>query len=198
MDERTNNNTSTSTNNDNDNNTDIMLRDEMVDGIDGPEGCYLVFESASGGRLMIFYSSGKIPKNAVGFWCPGPGRSIQGFKFKRNEGRVELIKGIAGGDQNRRKYFSGWCQFIKLAKAFNGYVIKFPNSEQGVEVDVIGYKKEEEKAYELDLDAGLIEVGPFDAISVVPKHNPTFHGIHKMPQQIFLESGNTAGAATTL
>jgi len=72
------------------------------------------------------------------------------------------------------------------------------NSEQGVEVDVIGYKKEEEKAYELDLDAGLIEVGPFDAISVVPKHNPTFHGIHKMPQQIFLESGNTAGAATAL
>ncbi len=56
---------------------------------------------------------------------------------------MELIKGIAGGDQNRRKYYSGWCQFIKLAKAFNGYVIKFPNSEQGVEVDVIGYKTKE-------------------------------------------------------
>eukprot|EP00536_Pseudo-nitzschia_multiseries_P016716 jgi/Psemu1/222341/e_gw1.1208.21.1 len=170
----------------------------MVDGIDGPAGCYLIFESTSGGRLMLFYSNGQIPKNAVGFWCAGPGQSIQGFKFKQNGGIVELIKGIAGGDQNRRKYFSGWCQFIKLAKAFNGYVIKFPNSEQGVEVDVIGYRTEEEKAYELDLDAGLIEVKSFDAISVVPKHNTTFHGIHKMPQQIFLESGNNAGAATTL
>lgn len=74
------------------------------------------------------------------FRCPGSGRSIQDFKFKQAGGRVELIKGIAGGDQNRRKYYSGWCQFIKLAKAFNGYVIKFPNSQQGVEVDVIGYK----------------------------------------------------------
>ena len=72
------------------------------------------------------------------------------------------------------------------------------NSEQGVEVDVIGFKTEEEKAYKLDLDAGLIEVAPFDAISVVPKHNTTYHGIHNIPQQIFLESGNKAGAATTI
>ena len=83
-------------------------------------------ESAFGGRLMLFYiNNGRIPKNAVGFWCAGPGKSIQGFKFKQNEGRVEVIRGIAGGDQNRKKYFSGWCQFIKLAKLFNGYVIKF-------------------------------------------------------------------------
>lgn len=176
----------------------IMLEDEMIDDLVGPEGCYLVYETLSGGRLMLFYSKGKIPKNAIGFWCAGPGRSVQGFKFKQNGGKIELIKGIAGGDSNRRKFFSGWCQFIKLAKAFNGYVIKFPNSEKGVEVDVIGYKAEEEKAYELDLDAGLIEVKEFDAISVVPKHNSTFHGIHKMPCNLFLESGQKSGAATTL
>ena len=45
-----------------------MLQDEMVDNLDGPEGCYLVFEAASGGRLMLFYSNGRIPKNAIGFW----------------------------------------------------------------------------------------------------------------------------------
>ena len=89
---------------------------------DGPEGCYLTFESSSGGRLMLVYSRGIIPRNAVGFWCPGPDHSIQGFKFKQAGGKSELIKGIAGGDQNRRKYFSGWCQFIKQAKAMNGYV----------------------------------------------------------------------------
>mmetsp|Transcript_14670 Transcript_14670/g.34092 ORF Transcript_14670/g.34092 Transcript_14670/m.34092 type:complete len:176 (-) Transcript_14670:2204-2731(-) len=175
-----------------------MLQDKIVENLDGPEGCYLVFESSSGGRLMLFYSTGRIPRNAVGFWCSGPGKQIQGFKFKQNDGQVEIIRGIAGGDQNRRKYFSGWCQFIKLAKAFNGYVVKFPNSEQGVEVDVYGYRNDEEKAYDLDLDAGLIEVRPLDAISVVPKHNTTFRGIHKMPMQLFLESGNNSGAATTL
>lgn len=36
-----------------------------------PEGCYLVFESASGGRLMLIYSKSVIPKNAIGFWYVG-------------------------------------------------------------------------------------------------------------------------------
>ena len=95
------------------------------------------------------------------------------------------------------KVGSYWEFFSHAISSFST-MIYIANSEQGVEVDVIGYKNEEEKAYELDLDAGLIEVGSFDAIAVVPKHNSTFHGIHKMPHQIFFESGNNSGAATTL
>ena len=72
------------------------------------------------------------------------------------------------------------------------------NSEQGVEVDIFGYKNSEEQACELDLDAGLVEVGQLDAVAVVPKHNTTFRGIHNMPQQLFVESGNKSGAATTM
>ena len=165
---------------------------------EGPEGCYLTFDPASGGRLMLFYSRGEIPNNAIGFWCPGPGRDIQGFKFKQAGGRVELIKGIAGGDQNRRKYYSGWCQFIKLAKQMNGYVIKFPNSEQGVEVDIVAYKSSTSQPYELDLDEGLVEVGDFDAVAVIPKHNSTFRGIKSIVISNFLELGNLAGASTML
>jgi hypothetical protein len=72
------------------------------------------------------------------------------------------------------------------------------NSEQGVEVDIFGYKNDEEKALELDLDAGLVEVAPLDAVAVVPKYNTTFHGIHNMPPLLFLESGNKSGASTTM
>lgn len=165
---------------------------------EGPEGCYLTYEPTSGGRMMLVYSQGQIPLNAIGFWCAGPGKSIQGFKFKKDCGKVELIKGIAGGDQNRRKYYSGWCQFIKLAKAMNGYVIKFPNSEQGVEVDAIAYKKDAEQPIEIDLDAGLVEVEEFDAIAIVPKHNSTFKGVKSIVVSNFLELGNLAGASTTL
>jgi hypothetical protein len=53
-------------------------------------------------------------------WATGEGKSIQRFKFKRAGSRSELIKGIAGGDSNRRRYFNGWCQFVKLAKAVGG------------------------------------------------------------------------------
>jgi hypothetical protein len=45
-----------------------MLQDDKVEGVDGPEGCYLVFDAALGGRLVLLYSNSRIPKNAVGFW----------------------------------------------------------------------------------------------------------------------------------
>jgi hypothetical protein len=67
-----------------------------------------------------------------------------------------------------------------------------------VEVDVIGYKRENEQPMELDLDEGLIEVADFDAIAVVPKHNSTFRGIKSIVESNFLEMGNLAGAATTM
>lgn len=165
---------------------------------EGPEGCYLVYEPTSGGRLVLFYTTNQIPLNAIGFWTPGPGKSIQGFKFKQAGGKSELIKGIAGGDQNRRKYYSGWAQFIKLAKQYQGYVIKFPNPEQGVEVDVVAYLAKDEKPVELDLDEGLIEVSDFDAVAVIPKHNTTFKGVKSIVVSNFMELGNLAGAATTL
>ena len=69
----------------------------------GPVGCYLVYEPSSGGRLMLQYSKGPIPPNSVGFWTSP--HKLPEFKFKQAAGRSELIKGIAGGDANRRKYF---------------------------------------------------------------------------------------------
>lgn len=165
---------------------------------DGPEGCYLVYESDSGGKLMLFYSKGTIPDNAVGFFCAMAPKKIQDFKFKQAGGRSELIKGIAGGDANRRKYFVGWCQFVKLAKAMNGKLIKFPNADQGVEVDVYGYSQAEQQPQMLHLDEGLVDVSQLDAVAVIPKHNPTFQGIKSLQVSTFLEWGSLAGASTAL
>ena len=176
---------------------------EVVGNIDenenlGPEGCYLVYEPDSGGRLMIVYSHGYVPMNAVGFWCAGEGKAIQDFKFKQNCGRSELIKGIAGGDSNRRKYFVGWCQFIKMAKAMNGRVIKFPNAIQGVEVDVYGYRQSDSHPDFLGLDEALIDINSYDAIAVVPMHKDFLKGVKSMVASTFLEMGNIAGASTTM
>ena len=164
----------------------------------GPEGCYLLFESDSGGKLMLQYSQGMVPQNSVGFWAPGEGKKIQGFKFKQSGGRSELIKGIAGGDSNRRKYFVGWCQFIKLAWQMNGCVIKFPNAQQGVEVDVYGYSAADKCPVFLALDEGMVDVSSYDAIAVTPKHNVNFQGIRTLDMNNFLDRGNIAGASTLL
>lgn len=172
--------------------------EENPSEMDGPEGCYLLFATDSGGKLSLYYSKGDVPKDAVGFWMPGEGKKIQGFKFKQHGGRSDLIKGIAGGDSNRKKYFVGWCQFIKLARQMNGKVIKFPNADQGVEVDVYAYSQKDKQPVYLDLDKGLIDVADFDALAVTPKHNVNFQGIHTMIMNNFLERGNIAGAATSL
>lgn len=165
---------------------------------DGPEGCYLLYEADSGGKLTLQYSRGEVPQQAIGFWCAGDGKKIQGFKFKSQGGRSELIKGIAGGDANRKKYFVGWCQFVKLAKAMNGKVIKFPNAEKGVEVDLYAFKQSENQPLFLNLDESLVDVGEFDAVAVVPKHKPCFQGIKSLVMNTFLETGNLAGATTKL
>jgi len=163
----------------------------------GPTGCYLVYEPASGGRLMLHYSQGIVPDNAVGFWCPGPGQSIQGFKFKQAGGRSELIKGIAGGDANRRKYFAGWCQFLKLAKAKNGRIIQF-TPEQGVAVDCYAYQTSKSHPEFLDLESGLVDITHYNAIAVVPKHHAFLQGVKTINENNFLELGNMAGASTTM
>ena len=163
----------------------------------GPVGCYLVYEPSSGGVLMLHYSQGYVPSHAVGFWLPGAGHEIQGFKFKQAGGRSELIKGIAGGDANRRKYFAGWCQFLKLAKARQGKAIQF-TAEQGVPVDIYGYISSEQRPQYLDMESGLVDMSPWDAIAVVPRHAAFLKGVKSTSPSNFLELGNLAGAATTL
>lgn len=161
----------------------------------GPKGCYLCYEGTSGGRLVLHYSLGPIPDNAIGFWLPCHGKEIQNFKFKQNAGRVELIKGIAGGDSNRRKYFVGWCQFLKLAVAKSGKVILF-TPVQGVAVDIYGYNSLTQQPTFLDLPSGLVDVTPYDAFAVVPRHADFLRGVKSIVVSNFLELGNLAGAST--
>jgi hypothetical protein len=149
---------------------------------------------------MLHYSTGYVPDNAVGFWCPaiGSGKVIQGFKFKQAGGRSELIKGIAGGDSNRRKYFIGWCQFLKQAKAMSGKVIQFTHIEQGVLVDVYAYNQATNHPYLLDMSNELTDISNYDAIAVMPKNHEFMKGVKSIVVSTFLELGNLAGASTTM
>lgn len=158
------------------------------------DGCYLVYEADSGGKLTLYYSKTPV-EHAVGFWYAGQGKKIQGFKYKQNGGRSELIRGIMGGDANRKKYFSGWCQFIKAAKAFKGSVVKFPNEGPGVEVDIYGYNKDDTGPTLLNLDDGACDVSELEGVVVLPKHNDTYTGVKSMTVQAFLTKGS-AGAAS--
>jgi hypothetical protein len=109
---------------------------------------------------------------------------------------VELIGGIVGGEKNKRKYYSGWCQFIQLAKSFGGKVAKKPDFEQGIKVDIYGFK--EGRVSYLDLNDKLQPVSDLEAVAVVPHGNDRFKGVHALTRTMFLDGGNTEGASMLL
>ena len=163
------------------------------------DGCYLTYETDSGGRLMLHYKRAQQdqqrPKNAVGFWKPGKGVVLQDFKFDKNGGKMEIIRGISGGDSNRRKYFEGWCQYLKIAKSKDGVVQKFSRGGTGVEVDVYGFDGWESKSYQLNLGKHGVDMSKFDAVAVVPKHKDFLQGVTTLGLSTFLEKGSVAGAS---
>ena len=152
-----------------------------------PEGCYLSYHSDSGGRLEMHYSRTPI-EGACGFWAPGEGKKIQGFKYNGPTRRQNLITGIAGGDANRKKYFSGWCQFVKEAKKFNGWVTKIPDMG-GVEVDVYAFYLEGSRMEMLKLDGGLVHVGGVDAVTCVPRDSDVYKGVKNIDIGSFVNTG---------
>lgn len=158
------------------------------------EGCYLIFDSNSGGRFIVQFSRSVI-QDAIGFWAPGPGKKLQGFKFKQNQGKSDLMKGIAGKDY-KKKYFSGWCQYVKAAKSFNGYFVKYSKKDH-IEVDLYVFFHDTCEIEQVQ-DAKLIDVSQIAAVACVAKGNSTFDGVKTAEFGTFLGKGAAAGASLAL
>ena len=162
------------------------------------EGCYLVFSSDSGGKLTLHYSRTRI-SDAIGFWRPGFGTSakkIPEFKFTQNAGRVELIKGIAGSTSNRKKYFNGWCQFIKAAKAYEGLVFKWEN-KGGIEVDLWTYQNAHNSIVKIG-ENDFFDVSKIDAIGCVPRNSAFLDGVKTLDVGVFLRKANDLGSSVSV
>jgi len=155
------------------------------------EGCYLLFDSASGGKLVIQYSK-TVVEGAIGFWHPGKGKKLQQFKFKQNQGRSDLMRDIAGKDY-RKKYFNGWCQFVKAAKMYNGSVCKWSQHER-IELDIYVFFSDSCEVKMLE-DGVPFDVTTIDAVSCLPRGNNTFSGVKTGEFGTFINKGDASGAS---
>lgn len=160
------------------------------------DGCYLIYDSASGGTLVLHYSHRAVPENAVGFWKPGCDKTIQSWKYETAGGYSELLRGIVGGTQNRKRYYNGWCQFVQLAKSMKGEVKIVEATGQSLAVDLYGYSKG--RVQPISKDCQLENVIDLEAIACVPRHNDRFKGVHNMEKVAFMQHGNLEGAALSL
>jgi hypothetical protein len=167
----------------------------MAEKTNNEEGCYLLYESDSSGKLVQHYSKSAVP-NAIGFWCAGQGKKIQGFKFTQNCGRSELIRNCAAGIEGRRNYYSGWCQFVKAAKLMKGSVTKIPVTAEEVqclEVDVYLYQDGRVSKME---DGISFDASAIDAVACLPKDCDVLGNLHKMDEALFLHKCSEAGASS--
>jgi len=76
-------------------------------------------------------------KNSIGFYCAG----IQGFTFKRNFGRAELIRNCSSGVTGCNNIYNGWCQFIRAARSMHGemWIYSRKANTKVLDVDIYVY-----------------------------------------------------------
>jgi len=160
--------------------------------------CYLIYEPASSGRLVEYYSHSFVP-NAIGMWVPGKGKKLPDFKYRQNSGRVILISNCSAGVQGRKNYASGWCSFVRSARLLNGDITLWnPNRCKGLLVDVYVYNDDKcRNKQTVKLQTGVARKIRDDSLAVacVPQNTRFYKGmvigLHK-----WLADGNTHGASS--
>mmetsp|Transcript_4362 Transcript_4362/g.6407 ORF Transcript_4362/g.6407 Transcript_4362/m.6407 type:complete len:349 (+) Transcript_4362:353-1399(+) len=162
-------------------------------------GCYLVYDSDSCGKLMLNYSK-TLVDGAIGFWAPGEGKKIQGFKFTQNAGRSELIGNCASGVAGRKNYYSGWCQFVRAARLMKGSVTLIPvyEGQKALPVDVFLYCDDERagcQTVKLN-DNETFDVSSILAVACLPKHTPFYTDL-SVNLTKWMTEGSTIGAASS-
>jgi len=78
--------------------------------------CYLTYVEASNGSLFLNWSQTPI-KGALSYFQPG--KPVPGHKYSTQGGKEELTRGT---DSTPKNGYQGWCNYLKLAREFNGTI----------------------------------------------------------------------------
>jgi hypothetical protein len=87
-------------------------------------GCFLSYVEASGGSLIMTWSKDPIQGALASFKA---GKPVADHKYKTNSGREELTRGT---DSTPKNAYQGWCNFLKLAREYNGTVTVYTKDVQ--------------------------------------------------------------------
>jgi hypothetical protein len=160
----------------------------------------LVYDPDSSGKLILHYSRTTIER-AIGKWTPGAGHRVQGFKYTQNAGRSELIGNCTSGMAGRKNYFSGWCQYVRAAKAMDGTITVWDPTSTGLYVDVYLYTDDNRAGHQTiqlladqSLDLSSITVL---AVACLPR-NTKFYSAITLDLLKWLADASTQGTASRL
>lgn len=159
----------------------------------GTKGCYLTFDAASQGTLFVHWSETPI-EGAIAFFAPR--KNVPGFKFKQNGGRSELIREMSGGTGERiKRYYSGWCQYVKLAKSFQAAFVMYAfDVLPMVDIALIDGAKESDNIVPVVVGEPVESLATMSAVGTVPHPNPCFTAT-TFSKEYFISTGNKEGVA---
>ena len=149
---------------------------------------YLRFGPEGQGILFAHFTTEDTVVEGLAFFEPR--KTIPKFKFTSNGGRSEIIREMSGGTGERRKrYYSGWCSFLKMAKQYDGVIVLLPHDLPKVDI----YLLKDLKVTQMESTSDLDNVS---VVSVVPSPSSCF--APTMSALYFQEVGNRDGVALTL
>mmetsp|Transcript_6342 Transcript_6342/g.9209 ORF Transcript_6342/g.9209 Transcript_6342/m.9209 type:complete len:295 (+) Transcript_6342:90-974(+) len=175
---------------------------------DEQKGCYLLY-NPSNSKLVLRYSK-SVVTDAIGFIRAGEDNEIRSFKFTRNFGRADLIGNCAAGVSGRKNYYSGWCQFAKMARDLDGFMSIYPltKGKQGLGVDIYVFFKNPEdhgddivkkcgarrQMFRLDENTECY-LGNIDAVACLPKHSAIYDDLRLTNASSWCTEANAVGAS---
>ena len=160
------------------------------------KGCYLTFSDASQGTLFLHWSEAPVA-GALAFFEPR--KSVPAFKFKTNGGRSELLREMSGGTGERiRRFYTGLCQFVKLAKSFDSTLVFYEHGTlPNVEIALIDGAKTEYNVIRVKNNAPVESLASVTAVGVAPGAYPCFDA-STFSREYFISTATREGSALAI
>mmetsp|Transcript_6733 Transcript_6733/g.20939 ORF Transcript_6733/g.20939 Transcript_6733/m.20939 type:complete len:159 (+) Transcript_6733:173-649(+) len=153
---------------------------------------YLTFGPESQGTLFSHFSATPV---AGALACFEPRKKVPAFKFKQNGGRSEIIREMSGGTEGKKRYYSGFASFVKLAKSFDGVLTLYSETPLP-KVDIYTYDSAGESHVSQIKPDTPTSLNGAQAVGVVPHPSACFAAT--MSPLYFAEIANHNGVGLAL
>ncbi|CDJ51079.1 hypothetical protein, conserved [Eimeria brunetti] len=153
------------------------------------EGAYLSFDTASQGTLFLTWSKHALPSSLMHFT---PRKAVPSFKYSTNQGRTELIRNCQG---DSKRYYQGWCAFLKAVKAFDGEVTLI---EPGGPLKTQVWLHRSDSNEVIKMETGqAYELNGVDGVAATPLESAALQA-KTLTLNLFKEKAERAGACLVL
>ncbi|XP_026193627.1 uncharacterized protein LOC34619369 [Cyclospora cayetanensis] len=150
------------------------------------EGAYLSFDAASQGVLVLTWSKHSVPNGLMHF---RPRKPVPSFKFTTNQGRTELIRDC---QKDTKRYFQGYCAFLKAVRAFDGEVT-FIDPSGPLKTQVWLHRFEGNEVIKMEIGHAY-ELNGVDAVAITP-FDYTALNAKTLTTSLFQEKAERSGAS---